>query len=335
VRNSVFHNHIKEFSDRLAALPASIDGISGYQAFYLSELIHNRNYYLRIYAQLLEITIGAELPSQKTSLLDIGSGNGLLGMFAKFCGVQKVVLLEPDVQFLKASEILSSHLDIRPDAFVCSSFENADLNFDVQFVVGTDMIEHVYDLDHFIQRLSEFDPVHFAFSTAANNENPLIRRRLKKIQYKDEMTGDGNNDSIEKGISSIPFFQIRKEIIRSHFSSLPEKQIDALASSTRGKNQADILLAINRFKESGLYPVPAGGSNTCDPLTGSWTERLLSFETYRTMFESHGFGVEFSTGFYNQWEGGMSGAVKKMLNNFISLGGFKISPYFVISGSKN
>lgn len=335
VRNSVFHEHIESFNKRLAALPGSIEGIKGYPAFYLSELVRNREYFLQIYAQLLETLIGTSLPEHDISLLDIGSGNGLLGLFAKYCGVQKVVLLEPDAEFLKSSEILSHYLEIKPDAFICSSFENSELAFDVQYIIGSDMIEHVYDLDVFLKKISSLGSIRFVFNTAANIQNPFIRKRLEKIQYKDEMIGDKDINAPDKGLSGIPFFKIRKDIIRTHFPDIPEKELELLALSTRGKKQIDILFEVNRYNQTGIYPVPADGLNTCDPLTGSWTERLLSFNAYQCVFEKYGFRVQFSEGFYNQWQSGISGAVKKMLNKLITLGGFKISPYFVISGSKN
>lgn len=334
VRNSVFHKHIEGFNQKLASLPGSIEGINGYPAFYLAELIRNPTYFLQIYAQLLEILIGSTIPPQNISLLDVGSGNGLLGLFARFCGVQKVILLEPDADFLKASEILSQHLGIMPDVFINSSFEEADLN-DIPYVVGSDMIEHVYDLDIFAAKMSKSGAVRFVFSSASNMQNPFVRRRLEKIQYKDEMIGDPDLASAEKGVSGVSFLKIRQDIIKRHFPALQAEEIKALAFATRGKKQTDILAEVKRFSETGMLPVPAEGLNTCDPLTGSWTERLLSFNDYQELFGKHEFRVQFNTGFYNQWQPGFPGAVKKMLNKLITLGGFKISPYFVISGSKN
>ena len=81
-------------------------------------------------------------------------------------------------------------------------------------------------------------------------------------------------------------------------------------------------------------PAPPADTNTCNPLNGSWTERLLPLEKYRTLFADAGFTTKFYPGFYNQFEKGRFNFAKKMLNKVITIMGSKISPYIVIVGFK-
>jgi hypothetical protein len=159
---------------------------------------------------------------------------------------------------------------------------------------------------------------------------------LKKVQLKDELEGGTPDDHALFGESPLePFLKIREQIIRKHTQDLHEVKILELAKATRGMNEQDIVSAIWEYRTSGKLPSRAQGTNTCNPLNGSWTERILPFKAYTSLYNSAGFKVEFHNGFYNIYEAGVRNFVKKMLNAGIRILGNKISPYIVIVGSKN
>jgi 2-polyprenyl-3-methyl-5-hydroxy-6-metoxy-1,4-benzoquinol methylase len=83
-------------------------------------------------------------------LVDYGAGNGLLGIFAKYCGFKKVYVNDISAIFIEASKQLAKVLDISIDGFIegdCDKvLEFTKENDKVDAVVGTDVIEHVYRL---------------------------------------------------------------------------------------------------------------------------------------------------------------------------------------------
>lgn len=336
--NSIFHHAVPDFLNKLNSLPESIPGITGYPANYLANLRQHSGYYIRMYADLLsKATNLATLPPE-FGLLDVGCGNGLLGIFAKFCGVQNVVLLDPDKQFMDAAKILAQSLEIPINEFITG--EVSDIHHvkqipQIDLVAGTDMIEHVYKLDTFLKHLASLNAkLTVVFSSAANPENPFTRWKMQRQQIKDELIGDTSMDAENSGKTVMPFLQIRKSIINIHFPHYSEDKINKLAMATRGLQQNDIVEAVKHFEINGKIPLPAKGKNTCNPVTGSWTERLCSLSWYQKIFKENEFQPSFFCGFYNQWQPGYRGFVKKMLNRIRWLFGLKFSPYFIIIGNK-
>ncbi len=121
--------------------------------------------------------------------------------------------------------------------------------------------------------------------------------------------------------------------VRATHHFLTEDDIHKLAKATRGLNKEDIYRAIDKFCHTGDMPVPGDGANTCNPLNGSWTERILSLQTYNSYYRDAGFTCKIYAGFYNEYEKGLSAYVKKLLNSLIGIFGKRISPYIVIVGS--
>ena len=84
-----FKNFIPAFVQQLnTVVPAGITN-DAYAQQYLQTLIQHKEHYLRIYAYVLEKAFAAT-NSTNVALLDFGTGNGLLALFAKFCGVEKL-----------------------------------------------------------------------------------------------------------------------------------------------------------------------------------------------------------------------------------------------------
>jgi hypothetical protein len=103
-------------------------------------------------------------------------------------------------------------------------------------------------------------------------------------------------------------------------------------------NTDDIIKAGKRFIETGLLPKPPfHPTNTCDPISGSWTERLLTIKEYNLIYEKAGFLLRVHNGFYNQWQQGTKGNILKMANKTIALLGKQgkiISPFITLVGTR-
>ena len=327
------------FEERLTSIDIQMVSGKEYCRRYLQHLLDHKRYYLEIYADVLrKLQLHALLPKSEINLVDYGAGNGLLGIFAKFCGFGKVYINDLDADFVAAARQLSSQLKIDIDGFIVGDIHQLKPHVHEKFnaIAGTDVIEHIYDLHGFIQVLREINPeVVSVFTTGSNPENYFKVRELKKIQKKDELIGGEPNEHLLFGAESLqPYLHIRKQIIRDHFPGLNNDLYEELAIATRGMIERDIVAAVKTYQQDRILPLPAAGDNTCNPLSGSWTERLLSLEEYRDLFGRAGFTTEIYPGFYNQFEKTRGNFVKKMLNKVITISGCKISPYIVIVGFK-
>src|SRR6476660_5451299 len=151
-----FDKFIPAFSQQLQlALPHQLEDL--YPRKYLEHLLSHRNYYLGIYSQLLNKLFNSGMATPNAAVLvDFGAGNGLLGLFAKFCGVRTVYINDRDPHFLNASKILAAQLGITIDGFIEGDIESvASFPFTTPpgIIAGTDVIEHIYDLDIFFETI--------------------------------------------------------------------------------------------------------------------------------------------------------------------------------------
>jgi hypothetical protein len=336
-----FNEYIDAFEKKLALVSVNDISPALYCKKYLIKLLDQKKYYLSIYADVLyKLASHSSKKKESILLLDYGSGNGLLGIFAKFCGFKKVFLNDHDVNFIHASEKLAAQLNIKIDGYITGDISSVITYFNYEVpnaIVGTDVIEHIYDLEIFFSGIQQLNQSMVSvFTTASNPCNYIKVRSLRKLHLKDELEGGTADDYILSGENTLePFIKIRENIIRKHIEDLPDSTIIELAKITRGLNEKDIITFVEQYKLSGKpgFQVTRG-TNTCNPLTGSWTERILPLETYISLYADAGFTCNFYAGFYNIYETGLRNFVKKLLNAGITTFGKKISPYIVIVGSK-
>jgi hypothetical protein len=137
-------------------------------------------------------------------------------------------------------------------------------------------------------------------------ENPFKRRQLQKIMLQDELVNSNALHSSNSQFAGLPFIEIRRRMIAEKFSFLEENEVKQLAVQTRGLKEADIYFFVEKYySKSGTIPYsPTDKYNTCDPVTGSFTERLLPIKAYATLYHQHDFELKAHNGFYNEFENG-------------------------------
>jgi 2-polyprenyl-3-methyl-5-hydroxy-6-metoxy-1,4-benzoquinol methylase len=333
----------KQFSLLLNKINIDKLSIEPYAASYLQHLLINKEYYIDIYVSVLE---KAFLQTNKKpadiTFVDFGAGNGLLGMFASYLGVGTVYVVDADKSFVAAAKITAQVLQIPIDKFIAGTEE---MLFSEKYpqkpdiIAGTDVIEHIYDLDLFFFRLQKLNKhVVTIFTTASNPCNRKIVKQLESMQRKDELEGGMSGDHILFGNSHLPFREIRKQIIHSYSSVLNNDEVDKLAAVTRGMSKPDIEESVIIYLSSGKMPVEISHpTNTCHPDTGSWSERILSISEYERVFHHNGFSLEITNGFYNKYSPLLKRIIVLFVNTFIKLfpgAGIKIAPFIVLTGKK-
>lgn len=335
-----FKNYIPDFIQLLQKVNTNAISNNAYAQEYLQILLNHKLHYLHIYATVLEKAFAARNNTQVT-LLDFGTGNGLLALFAKFCGVEKVFASDVNQDFLEAAQVLSKQLNLSIEGWILGNEKSLAAYFNNQslgIVIGTDVIEHVYNLDELFDTFNQINKrIITVFTTASVAENPIKSRQLKKLQLKDELE-DSNafqatNDNEFAGMS---FLEIRKKIIKAIAPNLQENQLLLLAQKTRGLNKADIEQAVINYVNNKIEPkVLKHKTNTCDPITGSWTERLLTVKEYREIHLRHDKNLLVHNGFYNSSEKGLKSLLASVFNALIKLlgsAGIMISPFIILEG---
>ncbi|MBC7937036.1 MAG: class I SAM-dependent methyltransferase [Rhizobacter sp.] len=337
--NSSCKKKIASFASLLSKIEVAKLHCSAYPKRYLHHLLTHKYYYLAIYAHVLDnILEKAGKPADTLNLLDFGSGNGLLGLFAKHCGFNKVFLCDANANFVKASAIVAKQLDIKIDAFITG--ELAEVNNElpsttVDIIAGTDVIEHIYDLNQFFAGMKKMNPQMITvFTTASNPDNYFKVQQLKKLQVKDELIGGDPEDFALAGEEKhAAYLDIRKAIIQKSFPEISLPELENLAIKTRGLHKADIITSVHYYLTNHSFPSKVvTGTNTCHPETGSWSERILPITDYQQLYKKYQFELEIKNGFYNSFDGGIKSRFNHFRNLLIKILGKKTAPFITLIG---
>jgi len=341
-RHTEIEPFIIPFVQKLKTVSANMPGIDSYCKTYLAHLLKHSRYYIEIYARVLTVLLDHSMEKKSSiSMVDYGAGNGLLGIFAKFCGFKKVYINDVNKSFTEAANLLAVQLNIPVDGIIYGDIIAVTHYFnDIDkptAIAGTDVIEHIYNLEELFSGIKSINnDMVTVFTTAANPDNWFKSSTIKKQQLFDEYTGGALAGHELAGSENSPaFFNIRKSIILSASNSLKEEQITLLAKATRGMIKNDILNAVSDYLINQKIPVPPPHpSNTCDPYTGSWSERLLTIAEYKLLYNRYGFKFEQYNGFYNSYENSIKSFLLKFINAISKIAGKKISAFIILVGFK-
>ncbi|MDR1368972.1 MAG: class I SAM-dependent methyltransferase, partial [Dysgonamonadaceae bacterium] len=264
-------------------------GISQYNLEYIRRMLPNLNYHFRIYTDSILILLKNE--KIQPWFVDFGGGHGFLSLLLKMLGF-KVIYCDNNPLSVQTITKLKSVLKIGPDHIVEGSSDEflafcTSNKIKPNYLIATDLIEHIYDLDIFFSNLYQINPgFKMVFTTYANPSNPQKVRILRKLMI-----------DVEKNI----FLPMREDFIRENYQNLTDKEFYILAKSTRGLTYKDIPDTVDNYLENAqLLPVDVDNYNTCDPQSGNWMERILPLKEYRKILNENGFHVEFKKGFYNE-----------------------------------
>jgi hypothetical protein len=344
MRSSIV-SYIPAFSKKVSTVDTHKLILAPYPSTYLQLLLKHHLYYLHIYAHVLDhLLANTSKTKEQIVLIDYGAGNGLLGMFAKDCGFGGVYVNDRSEAFVDAALQLSTALNIPIDGFIIGEWDKVAEVFKQGIkpdaVVATDVIEHIYDLEAFLAGIQGLNPkMTTVFTTASVTANPVKTKQLKRLQYNDEFYGSNPEHAMAGDeFAGMPFIEIRKKMILQNQPTMNEADLIRIASAARGMNKKDLIKAVEDFTITGILPTPLQHpTNTCEPVTGSWTERLLTPSEYEMVYDKHGFSLSVYNGFYNQWQGRLKSIVLSAVNKLIKLSGRKgafITPFMTLVGRK-
>lgn len=331
------------FRRRLMALDTGALHISDYARRYLEGYRAHGAAHLNVCAHILWLSLRkAGAGMGQTGLIDYGGGNGLLALLARELGVGTVVFNDIFPTSCADARRLASVLGLEADHYV--SGDIADLlaylgqnSIECHAICSYDVIEHVYDISAFLNALPRVSAgsLRVVMASSANAINPRIKRRIIRLQRQVENedrvkeTGHKDRDALRA------YRSIRADIIRGRAPTLGLEQVDALAALTRGLARQDVEAAVDSFLSTGALPrAPAHPTNTCDPITGNWAERLMDPFALPQILVRAGLDAHIEPGYYG-FHVGWRAFVGSILNEVIRVtgaAGLRFAPYYILVG---
>lgn len=297
--------------------------ISDYNKKYISSLLPHLDYYFEIYADAI-------IRIQKNGItseyfIDFGGGHGFLSLFLKRLKMN-VIYCDHNPLSVNTVTIIKAITGFGPDIIIEGSSSELKSycktnNILPKYLIATDLIEHIYDLNCFFSDFQTLNPsLEMIFTTGSVKSNILKTKKLRKIMIEEEAN---------------IYFPIRKQFITEKYPDIASNEIDKLTKSTRGMIFSDIIKNVDIYLETSVLSViDIDKYNTCDPRTGNWTERILSKKQYRKIINNNHFQVAFKNGFYNENRSNPFLSFIIMIINFfiryLGIFGAKITPFLIL-----
>lgn len=307
---------------RLKSIPYDSLPISDYSRNYILRLLPQLDYYLEIYQRCLrQMLRETGLPKSEIVMVDYGDGHGFLSLTAKEMGIGQIIYVDFNPQAVHTIKTLTEKVGFGPDIILegdSTTLRQWCLKHNVtpNLLLGMDVIEHIYRLDSFFENLYAINPsLPMLFTTGSTPFNRHAIRRLHRIMQADEL-GHGNQ---------LGFHTLRKMFILSHYPLMSECEAEVWASNTRGLTYTDIPAAIESLTPNKM----SDPYNTCDPATGSWTERILPIKDYQTIVNPYHAKVSVQNGFFNTHRTNIKGIASQLFNLLLRLPLFRSFAPFI------
>lgn len=315
-----------QLSDKLKAINIKQLPLSNYSKKYLLNYQTNHTFFINHYTQVFKNAVSKiPKPIGEIIVLDYGGGCGLMSFLAKLSGVKMVIYNDIFETSTHDAQTISNVFKLTIDYFVTGDIDSMahfieNNKLPVDLIISIDVLEHIYNLETWFLTLKKIQPAFtLYFNTGANPKNPLINYKLMQYQQNAELLGKEKKWGWKERDAYEPFFNIRKALIQQYQPHLNENDMELLAQKSRGLIKKDIEFLVDTFLETGnINYVMKHPTNTCDPLTGNWTEHLIDLYWLLKILKQNGFHAEIEHNKYALSDS-MIKNLPKMLLNFCLL----------------
>lgn len=334
---------VRRLRAKLLALDLAGLGLSDYNLRYLTSKLRLLDANLDLYAAILREALGGlDCPPERLTLVDYGGGSGMLGFLAREAGVGTVVYT--DIYDVSCRDVrqLERGLGLRLDHVVCGDIGELvvhlrDQRLAPQVIASFDVIEHIYDVERHFAVLGEVceGGARVVYASSANIRNPYYVRKVTPKQRAAELTDRPAPPGAKERDTRRAWWRIRRELIAQAAPQLDERELDELASRTRGLISGDVLAAVAEYlREGSIRYQPSHPTNTCDPLTGNWCENLLEPEWLESMVARQGFRGKILAGRWSLAEGRtVRRLAKRLINRLMDVDesvALRMAPYYIL-----
>lgn len=336
---------VSKIFSRIREIKLKYPDISAHSVEFLERYRNNASFFTEAYTQLMKKAVKKlTRPINESTFVDYGGGCGILSLIAKEAGFRRVVYNDLYESELNDARWIAASMDIVIDNYICGDAEELvheirSNNIEVDLICSFDVLEHIYDFDKWINTIFGLRSFSVLFMTSANPENPYIRRRLKKIHNIAESLGCKNN--IRNGDLFIDnsFLKEREIIIKNRYPELRDKEIILLSEKTRGLMKDDIEKVAGEYVSKGIVSYYFNHpTNTCEPYTGNWAERLIDLGQLKQTAGKLGLNVRITNSLYCYSGNVCLNSVKYIFNKFIRFAGpewLLISPAIMVEIDKS
>ncbi|MFX1567641.1 MAG: hypothetical protein ACFFCV_04650 [Promethearchaeota archaeon] len=295
---------------KLDSLDLNSLNISDYMANYFGKSISNLKGTLQRYSLLLALC----LKNYRNSLEDFvfieyGGGSGIFSLLAKEIGIGKVIYNDIYSTSCRDAKAIAESIGNPADEYILGEIKEIvnycnDRGIYCNAVGTYDVIEHIYNIEAFFQGLMELPQksLSLVLASGANPYNPIIKRRIKIHHHNSEFIDKQKEYGHKEGYTLEAYAKIRKQIIfKSSGGKLNSKELNLLTRLTRGLIEDDIKECVLNYLDSKILPTEKEKrfpSNTCDPITGNWAERLMVPNDLLEFFTQNGYNGQLIAGFY-------------------------------------
>ena len=325
-------------------------GISEYNQRYLSTKIKDPQIHWPINTYMMSWLLNiANVAPKDSVLIDYGGGSGTISLLAKKLWVGIVIYCDIYDVSCKDAQVIGNLLGCEADFYVEGDINDL-INFchssqlNCNIFASHDCIEHIYNIESFLRSIKDLSTgrILFWLSSSANTLRRKTRRTLEKQQIRCEIKDREAECGHKERDTLRSFISIRKEMIRKVSSELDEREVEELAKRSRGLMREDILILAQQYLSNRLLllpPKPMHPTNTCDPYTGNWIERLMDPFYLKKILEDSGSSAEIKTGYWDTTKNPMwKTIIKCILNILLSVLGKKalfLAPYYILCGISN
>lgn len=330
-------------ADRLQAIDYDSLSISDYTKKYIRGYVRNIRGVLQIYTYLLYLAMKSrnQFDVGENVFVDYGGGTGIVSLLAREMGFGTVLYVDIYDVSCRDAELIAEVIGGKADKYICGDIDAlcgyaSDSGVVVDILVSYDVIEHIYDIESFFSKtaLLNTGSLVVVCASSANAYNPYIRRR-RMSSHRDTERQDRLHEWGHKERDSLrSYLDIRREIISGFIPDIHGDALERIARNTRGLSKADIEKSVRQYFDVGDFTYrPDHPTNTCDPYTGNWNERLMSFSYLKDVLERNGFFSSCVCGYYGYSLSALRRSCKFIFNILINLlgrNGLVIAPYYVL-----
>lgn len=339
----------EKLENKLRSIDPSNLPISEYNQRYLGGHVTSQDALLlnlKKYTFILSWALaGTNKELEKLTFMDYGGGHGMLSFLAKQSGIGVVIHNDIYPVSCQDAETVSKHLSVPLDHYipgdindVISYFEDNSIYCDV--IANYDVIEHIYDINEFLLKLSEIPTAGLSIflASAANERNPIIGNALRRQHIAFETRDREYRKGRKPTDTNKALLELRRDIVRDYAPQLKDEEVNCLAKLTRGLIKNDIEESVQVYLDTSVLPQPPDHpTNTCDPFTGNWFEHLMDpYKLSRTL-DVYGFVSTVRCGYYDSPRNTIKRSIKHVLNFIIRQTGpfgLYFAPYYAIHAIK-
>jgi hypothetical protein len=298
--------------ERLSGLDTGLLPVSEYNRRYLSGYIGKLPYSLQkeAYVLALALSAGGTAPGE-TVLVDYGGGSGTMSMLAREAGIGTVVYTDIYDVSCEDASVIAEGLGLAADHYVTGEIDDVEEflrseGLDCNALVSMNVIEHIYDIEHFLTSVPRLGSgrMSAALYTSANGANPARRIQLTRDHRVAERRGKKKEWGHKERDCLEPYLEVRRGMVEERLTETGTTPgaatVDTLVRYSRGMRADDISSCVDAFVDSGRLPArPLHPTNTCDPHTGNWKERIMDPWSLAGTLRDTGLDADVLPGYYS------------------------------------